>query len=94
MLMEVEEFMLVEVDRLSDGAHEDVHHSVVHIIVGIQIACVNQDSDPKRVVPQTNDEEIDKLAVSDLILGRQLELIIVVLLAIHFEDDVDILGCY
>jgi len=51
---------------------------------------VQQDSDFVGVILKANLKEINELPMSDLAFGRALELLVVVLLAVHFKNDEDL----
>ena len=93
VLMEVEELVLVEEDALADGAHQDIHHALVHVSFRLHIAGVDQDGNSEGVIAKANYKQVDKLLARYIALWRILKLLIVVLLAVHLEDDVNVFGC-
>lgn len=90
MLMNKEEFHLVVFARLSDSRHKNIHHLLVHVDGGIQIESVDQDGDLIGVISEANDKQLDELFASDSIFLGFLELLPVVLLAVHLEDNINV----
>jgi hypothetical protein len=94
VLMDQEELHLVELDRIFDRYHQNIHHDCVHICLKVQIQCVDENSNLKRITFYANNEQLNELCVGNLILLSRNKLCIIIFLAIHLEHNEDIISCY
>lgn len=92
VLMDEEKFHLVEFARFSDSTHENVHHFGVHVDCWVDVESVYQNGNLVRVISQTNNKQLNELFAGDTFLFGILELLPVVLFAVHLEDDKDVLS--
>lgn len=92
--MDVEKLDLMVLDRVIDCSHYDRHHPLVHVNLSVQVISVDQHGNLETVISQTNDEEVTILFRSNVRLLGPHKLLIVVFLAVHLEDNVDVLSCH
>lgn len=93
VLVEDEKFRFMIKHWFFDGSHENIHHLLIKISTWRDVEAVNEDSNLKGIILQTDDEELNELLMSDLILFRFLKLRCIVFFAVHTENDIDILCC-
>ena len=93
MLVDEKQFDFVIPRWLTDRDHQDIEHPLVEVGVGVQIEGVDKEGDLEGVVFDANFKQLDELLVRDVVFPCLLELVFVVLLAIHLKYDVDVLRC-
>ena len=76
--------------RIFHGLHQQVDHPGVKVS-SIDELAVDEDSNLKRIMPQTDFEQIFELGLLDQVLGRPSKLGLVVFSAVHFENNVDVI---
>jgi hypothetical protein len=83
----------MELYRLFDWLHQNVHHLAVNILFRFQIQSVQQNTNLERVILYANDEKLHEFLMSDFIFLRFLELLILIFFAVHLEHNVNVLSC-
>ena len=92
--MDVEKLDLMMLNGVVNCSHYDRHHPLVHVNLKVQVIGVDQHGNLETVIPEANDEEVTILFRSNVRLLGLHKLLIVVLLAVHLEDNVDVLSCH
>lgn len=83
----------MELDRVSDGNDDQIHNLVGDVLTGHE-SQVNLEADLVGVVPNANAEQLNELLVGDTVEVDSQQVLVIVLLAVHFQNLVDLIFIY
>lgn len=87
--MDEEKLDLMELKRISQTIDEHFHHSLVHISV-CQVSHINMKSNFEGIVPNWDLEQLNKLLVWNLFKIQSEEIVDIIILSVHIQDEVDV----
>ena len=80
----------MKVGRVGDACHDYFHHLLIHFDLSIQIQRVDERLNSNGIVANANDEQIAKLLWRYFAFLRRYKLLVIVFLAVHLENRVDV----
>jgi hypothetical protein len=83
----------VEVNGVFDALHKNVEHFKIKVNLGLDVEAINDEPNFERVIPYADYEQLNELCMSYFIFLSLLELLVIVLFAVHLEHNEDILSC-